>query len=148
MARGPKGNLDNVEALPLVQEPQAAHYAIADELRPGSLATDEAAVWDRIAPHLAMLGRLKPIYVDYLAEYCVVLARLAATRKMLNEDGWTYSSQTRNGYQLKSRPEVAQLNDDWRKMRSMVGSFGLAPAEERALKNIQGELFDDEFDSF
>lgn len=143
MAKGPKGNLDNVSALPLHDEPQAVHYAKSDELRPADLTDAEAEIWNRIGPYLALLGRLKPHYVDFLAEYCRVIVRMAETRRHLDKYGWSYTSEGRNGSQEKMRPEVGQLNDDWRKLRSMVGEFGLAPAAERALKGLaQGDMFD------
>ncbi|WP_430009858.1 P27 family phage terminase small subunit [Methylophaga lonarensis] len=148
MARGPKPNLDNVKQLPMHDEPQAVHIAKAEALRPADLLTDdELKVWDRIAPHLAMLGRLKPHFLDALCEYCRVVRRLADAREYLDEKDWVYVTSGRNGVQYKSRPEVAQLNDDWRKWRSLVGEFGLAPAAERGMKSGQGDLFDD-FDNF
>lgn len=148
MARGPKAKLDNVKALPMHDEPQAIHFAKANALRPGDLLTaDELKVWDRVAPHLAMLGRLKPHFLDALCEYCIVVRRLADARKYLDKEEWIYITVGRNGKQYKSRPEVAQLNDDWRKWRSLVGEFGLAPAAERGMQTGQGDLFDD-FDNF
>lgn len=148
MARGPKPKLDNVSQMPLHDEPQAIHYAKAKDLRPDDLLSEsELKVWDRVAPHLAMLSRLKPHFLDALCEYCRVVSRLADARKYLDDNEWTYVTAGRNGKQFKSRPEVAQLNDDWRKWRSLVGEFGLAPAAERGMQSGQGDLFDD-FDQF
>jgi len=148
MARGRKLNLGNVVGMPQHEEPQASHVARADALRPDDLLTDaELKVWDRIAPELAMLGRLKAHFVDALCEYCRVVRRLSDARQYLDKNDWNYVIEGRNGEQHKSRPEVAQLNDDWRKWRSLVGEFGLAPAAERGMQSGQGDLFDD-FDSF
>jgi P27 family predicted phage terminase small subunit len=134
-------------ALPLHDEPQSVHFAKAKALRPDWLSAAELEVWDRVAPHLVMLGRLKPHFVDALAEYCIVRRRLADARRTLDENDWHYVTSGRNGQQYKTRPEVAQLNDDWRKWRSLVGEFGLAPAAERGVKTNQSDIFDD-FDSF
>ena len=151
MAKGRKPELvtgSKFAALPLHDEPQSIHMARANSLRPSDdLSENELKVWDRIAPTLAMLGRLKPHFVDALAEYCRVVRRLSDARSYLDESDWTYVVSGRNGLQHKSRPEVAQLNDDWRKWRSLVGEFGLAPAAERGMQSGQGDLFDD-FDSF
>jgi len=151
MARGRKQDLknkSNVVAIPLHDEPQAVHFARANALRPADLLSDdELKVWDRMAPQLAMLGRLKPHFVDAFCEYCRVVRRLSDARKYLDESEWTYVVTGRNGQQHKSRPEVAQLNDDWRKWRSLVGEFGLAPAAERGMMSGQGDIFDD-FDNF
>ena len=146
MSRGRKPDLSNVVALPLHDEPQAVHHARAEALKPDWLTEGEIAVWDRIAPELAMIGRLKPHFVDALAEYCIVRRRLSDARKYLDEKDWHYITGGRNGTQYKARPEVAQLNDDWRKWRSLVGEFGLAPAAERGMQSGQSDLFDD-FDS-
>ena len=146
MARGRKQDLSNVVALPLYDEPQAVHVAKAEALKPDWLNADEVAVWDRIAPELVMLGRLKPHFAESLGEYCVVRVRLVNARKELDENDWHYVTSGRNGTQYKARPAVAQLNDDWRKWRSLVGEFGLAPAAERGMSSGQSDLFDD-FDS-
>lgn len=147
MSRGRKPDLSNVVALPLHDDPQAIHIARAADLKPDWLNDDESKVWDRIAPELAMLGRLKPHFADALGEYCVVRVRLIHARKELDEKDWHYVTGGRNGTQYKARPAVAQLNDDWRKWRSLVGEFGLAPAAERGMQAGQSDLFDD-FDNF
>lgn len=138
----------NVEFLDQASdEPNAAHIAIAKKLRPTGLSVAERKFWDATAPQMAMLGRLKPHYAHTYADYCCVVARMAATKKFLDKEGWTYESQTRNGFQIKARPEVGQLNDDWRKWRTFVGMFGLAPSEERNLKSsLQGDMFGDGWD--
>jgi phage terminase small subunit len=135
-------------ALPLHDEPQSVHFARSQALRPDDQLTEsELTIWDRNAPHLAMLGRLKPHFVDAFCEYCRVVRRLADARNTLDKDDWTYVTTGRNGCQHKARPEVAQLNDDWRKWRSLVGEFGLAPAAERGMQSCQNDLFDS-FDEF
>lgn len=147
--KGRKPELVNTNSipLPLHEEPTSVHYAKAKSLRPDDLNDTERKIWDRVAPHLAMLGRLKPHFVDALSEYCRVIRRIMDARKYLDEDDWTYVSQGRQGTQYKSRPEVAQLNDDWRKWRSLVGEFGLAPAAERGMNDVQGDIFS-EFENY
>ena len=148
MMRGPKPvDKGNVTALPLHEEPQAVHFARAEALLPPGLRPEEAVVWMRIAPQLCLLGRLKPHFVDALMEYCVVRVRLAEARRYLDKADWEYVTFGRNGKQHKMRPQVAQLNEDWRKWRSLVGEFGLAPAAERGTVSGQGDIFDD-FEKF
>ena len=150
MAQGRKLNLanSNVAAIPLTDEPQSKHIDTAAKIKKlVYLTDDESAIWDIRAPYLVMLGRLKPHFADAFAEYCRIINRLTEAREYLDKDDWTYVTSGRNGTQYKSRPEVAQLNDDWRKWRSMVGEFGLAPASERGMQSGQADLFDD-FDSY
>lgn len=160
MARGPKADLNkplrnvvmhpsakNVEIMQPTGEPNAAHIQQAKNLRPKTLTLAERKFWDATAPQMVMLGRLKPHFAFAYEEYCIVVIKMRDTRAYLNKNGWTYESETRNGIQIKSRPEVAQLNDDWRKWRSLVGEFGLAPAAERGMKaGPQGDLFGDGWD--
>lgn len=130
-------------------DPNAAHIETATKLRPAGLSAAERKFWNATAPQMVMLGRLKPHYAFAYAQYCEVVVRMAKTKKLLDKEGWTYTSQTRNGKQIKMRPEVGQLNDDWRKWRTFVGMFGLAPSEERNLKgggSPQGDMFGDGWD--
>lgn len=125
----------------------AAHIERAAELKPAELSADESVVWDRIAPELSRLSRLRAHYVDFIAEYCIVKARMDAARIDLDQEQWVYMTTGRHGIQWKSRPEVAQLNDDWRKWNSLVAQLGLSPATELRFNDRQGTLFDgnDEF---
>lgn len=120
------------------------HADRAKALKPRGLNRDEKRVWDRVAPELSRLGRLRPHYVDFIAEYCVVKARMDSTRSDLDKSEWIYKTVGRHGSQLKSRPEVAQLNDDWRKWNSLVAQLGLSPATELRFNDRQGSLFDDD----
>lgn len=122
------------------------HLAQAEKMRPRGFSRPERAVWDRVAPELSKAGRLKALYVDIVAEYCRVVARMAGSRKALDVDGWVRETGGRNGVQLKMRPEVSQLNDDFRKFAAMVKELGLSPASERNLDVTQGDLFGNEFD--
>jgi len=149
MANKADPNKDNVTPFPGSSEmPEEYHVGQAEDLRPDDLKELEAEVWDRIAPELSKLGRLKIIYVDVVAEYCRLVARMAETRKLLDDNKWTYETNGRHGKQEKSRPEVAQLNDDWRKFRSLVGELGLSPSAEKTLSAAQGDLFGNDFNKF
>lgn len=131
----------------ILEENDALHQARAKALMPKGMKADEKRVWLRIAPELHRLGRLKKHFVDFVQEYCVVKCRLDAARIDLDKRDWTYITEGRHGTQHKSRPEVAQLNDDWRKWNSLVAQLGLSPATEQRFNDRQGSLFeDDEFD--
>lgn len=130
-------------------EPTAEHFERAKNLR---LLTDlndsELGVFDRLAPELVRVGRLQVRYLDAFCEYCRIVRRLADAREFLDREEWQYVTSGRNGKQYKSRPQVAQLNDDWRKWRSLVGEFGLAPASDRGFSGAQADMFGDGFDNF
>ena len=148
--KGRKPKLDNVAKHPAAAGNERIDERLrrdaeqqAAELRPWGLGEKAIKIWDRLAPELVLLGRLKPHFVDALAEYCRISVRLADWRQRLDQEEWTYVTTGRNGTQYKSRPEVAQLNDDWRKWRQLTAAFGLTPTDERGLAAMQGDLFDD-----
>ena len=139
---------NNVADFPGAEKPAQYHVAQADALLPDDLTDDESSVWRRIAPELSKEGRLKKMYMDVIAEYCRIVVRMAGAREHLDENEWTYVTTGRHGKQIKSRPEVAQLNDDWRKWRSLVHELGLSPDAERHLADAQADLFGNEFNQF
>lgn len=147
--RGRKPDLNNVARFP-VQEQEAVterkHAEAVDTakaLRPYGMGHGANRIWERLAPEMVLLGRLKPHFADAFGEYCRITAKLAEWRKTLDEGEWTYGISGRNGNQIKFRPEVAQLNQDWLKWKSLVASFGMTPTDERSLAVAQGDLFDD-----
>ena len=125
------------------EEPTQQHIDNARKLRPTGMTAAERKVWDDLAPHLVRLGRLKPHFVHAFRDYCEIEARLRHWRKFLDDEEWQYVTHGRNGVQYKARPQVAQLNDDWRKRHSLRSEFGLTPSAERGFKDNQGDLFDD-----
>lgn len=149
MAKGkhPGAPLSNITRLPLHDEPASIHYAKAEELRPDDLSEAELCVWNRFAPTLVMAGRLEPVYVPAFTEYCRVTARMTELRKRLDAAGWMYEVDGPNGLQKKPFPLAGQYNDDWRKWRSLVGEFGLAPNAARGVAS-NAKNADDGFDQF
>lgn len=145
MANKANPNTGNVAQFPgeFAEKPDEWHAARVAELKPSALGESESLRWDIVAFELSKIGRLKSIYVDVIAEYCRVAERMAQTIEYLDQDdvGWTYITTGRHGRQIKSRPEVAQYNDDWRKWRSLISELGLSPAAEKSLNASQGDLF-------
>lgn len=141
----------NIAHLPVDHDSEAfetMHRDIARQFRPPKMAAAHRKVWDRIAPELSKLGRLKPHHVDVVAEYCYIKVRMDKVRMTLDKEGWTYQTTGRHGVQKKNRPEVAQYNDDFRKWNSLVAQLGLSAATELRFNDRQGSLFDsDEFGS-
>ena len=118
-------------------------YDESNRLRPDSrLESDEIAVWDRIAPLLAAHDYLNDLFVDSLVEYCRVVHSIDKIVKYLHQNGETYNTETRNGLQIKSRPQVGQLNELRRMLRSYVSDFGLSPQARKALEAVQTDIFD------
>lgn len=147
--RGDPGNVVPLHGAPTAEsEARRREVAqrLAADLRPSGMSDAVAAEWDRIAPVLAdpTLNRLKAQFVDVVLEYCRVVVRLRELRALFPGVGdETYEIEGRNGAQIKTRPEVAQINESWRQWRSLVAMLGLSPADARGLVEGQGDLFDD-----
>ena len=118
------------------------HKDAVKKLKPRGLTRDETKVWNRVAFELSKANRLKALYVDTIQQYCVVKARMDELRVDLDNDEWFYTTVGRHGEQWKSKPAVAQLNDDFRKFMQLTAHLGLSPATELRFNAKQGDLFD------
>jgi phage terminase small subunit len=107
-------------------------------MMPAEFDDEHRAFWMGTAPQMLALGRLSAHHVTAYAEYVMCVIRLKKFRQFFGSfDGgrWVYAS----GDMIKCHPLVAQMNDDWRKWRSLLGEFGLAPASERTMiKEFKG----------
>ena len=141
---------NNLAALPGADQDLGDQQARdqSNELRPDDLTEDQQKIWDRVCFELCKIRRMKPLHVDALREYCIITATMQEKRVFMAEPdtGWTYKVSGRNGTQLKTRPEVAHLNELWRQWNSLVAQFGLSPATEIRFNSRQlGLPFDDQW---
>ena len=120
---------------------QARAIARAGQLPPGGLLGEERWAYARLAPPPChpTKDRLNEINIFMFLQLVRSIVRYEHYSVLLKELGETYSAETRNGMQIKSRPEVAQLNETWRQIRALASDFGMTPAAERAL-GAQGQL--------
>ncbi|MFC4214147.1 P27 family phage terminase small subunit [Pseudophaeobacter arcticus] len=139
MARGRKPTEEKV--VPLTDEGVQPHNlqerarARLEELRPEGLTGQLRWTFDRLALPLChpTVDRLKPQHLQPFLQLCKAVVRHDRIELELEELGETYVSQTRNGTQIKARPEVAQLNETFRQIRGLANDFGMTPAAERGL---------------
>jgi len=119
--------------------------SVAVKSRPRGMSKAEQRIWENDIPEYVKINRFKNHYIRFFREYCVVIARMEDIKSYLDKAdiGWTYTTQGRNGAQHKSRPEVAQYNDDWRKLNSLINQIGGSPATDQRFNNLQPSLFDD-----
>ena len=102
------------------------------------------AAWKTITERLAQLELLDKVDAYSIAITCGQWADYVELRKFIAENGRTYQTEGRHGLQLKTRPEVGQLNDLERRLRASFGEHGLTPlARVRVKAPEQGNLFED-----
>lgn len=137
--RGRKPQNSNV--VPLTEDVrrldfEASAKAKAKSLKPRGLDRDVSKVWDRLAPCVChpTVNRLAPHMVEAFVMLCRCIARHERLRTVMEGEGETYETQTRNGTQLKSRPEVGQMNESFRQALTLLRDFGLTPAAERGIR--------------
>lgn len=118
--------------------------ARAAQLRPEGLVDAVRWVYDRLAPALChpTKDRLNEVNVFMFIQLCRAVVRHEQYITLIDELGETYHTKTRNGDQMKSRPEVAQLNETWRQIRALASDFGMTPAAERSIKSNGQMAFD------
>jgi P27 family predicted phage terminase small subunit len=138
--KGRKPNSENV--VPLTGDRPAANFDAfaaqrSRELRPDDLPFDVQAIWDRLAPTLChpTRDRLNEANAFMFEQLCWITSRYERLRLDVRENGETYTTETRNGEQQKSRPEVGQLNETFRQIMTIARDFGMTPASERGLKS-------------
>lgn len=128
----------------------ASAKAKARKLKPRGLDRVVAKVWDRLAPAVChpTVDRLKPHLVEAFRMLCEAVAEYEAYREALSS-GETYAVETRNGLQLKNKPEVGQRNEAFRRALTLLRDFGLTPAAERGIAANQPQgAFDFDEDDF
>jgi phage terminase small subunit len=116
---------------------------IALQSRPRGMSKQEQKVWETDIPAYVKINRLKAHFIRFFKEYCIVVARMEITKANLDKVGWQYKTTGRNGDQFKAQPGVAQYNDDWRKLNSLINQLGGSPATDKRFDNLQPGLFDD-----
>lgn len=149
--RGAKPKLRNVvpmrpDDVDAAKRRRAAQMRLIRKLKPKGLSPELEAEYRRVAEILSepSVDRLKPRFLDTIVEYCRCTVRLNSLRSaMPTLTHEIYRVKTRNGDQVKSHPYVAQVNEEWRKWRSLVAMLGLSPTDERNLLPGQGDLFDE-----
>ncbi|GLQ26124.1 hypothetical protein GCM10007927_09270 [Sulfitobacter pacificus] len=145
MARGRKPQVDVV--VPMAEEGFAGHNheerakERLAELRPEGMPDQLRWTFDRLALPLChpTVNRLSATNVFMFVQLCKAVMRHERIELELEELSETYVSETRSGTQIKSRPEVAQLNETFRQIRGLAGEFGMTPSTERGLSN-SGQL--------
>lgn len=88
----------------------------------GEVASKE---WDRITYELAALGLVTRLDRAALVSYCRAWAAVVKLEKCIDVDGWRVA--TGNGG-WKRNPDVASLNEAWRRIYAMAAEFGMTPA--------------------
>ncbi|CDZ43233.1 Phage terminase protein [Neorhizobium galegae bv. officinalis] len=153
--KGRKPSADNVVPLTDNEGSGGANFEAraiqkARELKPEGLPFTVGVIWDRIAPPLCdpRKNRLNETNVFMFETLCWTIDRHQRLRVDIGDNGETYETETRNGTQQKSRPEVGQLNETWRQIRALASDFGMTPSAERGLQG-GGQLgFDFNNDGF
>jgi P27 family predicted phage terminase small subunit len=81
--------------------------------------------WSRIVPQLERLGLLTLVDRAALAAYCQSWARLRQAEEILNERGFTMTTDKGNEIQ---RPEVSIARNMQQQIRAWAAEFGLTPS--------------------
>jgi len=132
-----------------VEETRERHQRIsierAEELKPDGLPATVSRIWDIMAPgacHPTKNRVTDPLSAQAFAMLCYEIERYHRLDRTLQRHGEVYESETRNGFQLKNRPEVGQRNAAWANAWRAMQDFGMTPATAaRVLNELPPDLF-------
>ncbi|EGT3632348.1 phage terminase small subunit P27 family, partial [Morganella morganii] len=65
----------------------------------------------------------------------------------LDEQGYTYTTESEGGTLIKAHPVAAMKADAWKRIRAMLGEFGMTPAS-RSKVTINTPAEEDPFEAF
>ncbi len=93
------------------------------------------SAWEEIAPILNSMGLLTTADPQALALLCDAYAEYTEARAIVQEEGMTYERTTeKGGTMIMARPEVGIAADAWRRVRAMLGEFGMTPSSRSNVK--------------
>ena len=100
-----------------------------------------------IAGILMAQKRASSTFAEHIALLAQRLEQIQRFQAVLETQGDTYESQTKTGFIIRARPEVAMLSDAMRQAQSLLGELMLNPAS--AMKLAEGHKPQaGEFDDF
>lgn len=110
--------------------------------KPKTLSEAARKVWDEVAPELAELGVLARVDATTLETFCNNLVMMRRLQRFIDENGYSYTTETKNGIMHRQFPEVGILQKCQTQHRAFMSEFGMSPASRTRLPDAsQGDLF-------
>lgn len=96
-----------------------------------------ADAWEFFGAELLKLGVLTVRDGAALELLCDAYAEWRAAREVVQREGMTYESGTKNGHAVIAHPAVRIAADAWRRMHRMLVEFGLTPAARARVTSVR-----------
>lgn len=126
-------------------EPQAKRGKPA---MPKGLDARGRKAWEEMAQLLDDMGVLTVADGMALETLVDAYSEWKKARAVVKKEGQSYKSVGENGgFMLRARPEVAIASDAWRRIKSLLGEFGLTPSSRTKLQAQHGDD-EDPFESW
>jgi len=95
--------------------------------------------WRRLVKVIGPMRVMTKADAVALEEAAYAYADLLQTREVLEEQGYTYESETEDGRVLvRRRPEVEIHGDAWRRLEKMITHFGISPSSRTKVSTLEG----------
>lgn len=114
--------------------------------KPSDLPAKAGELWDQMVKILGDMEVLDVADGLTLEMLCRTYAEWRKSQDVIDKNGGVYASTNREGQKVFRRlPHVAHASDCWKRLRSLIGEFGLSPSSRVRLGSQDGE--DAEFKS-
>lgn len=102
---------------------------------PPWLDENRAELFGEVADYLENMGVLTTVDGHALALLVDAYMDYLECQRVVDREGRTYETvNQRGGIMIRARPEVTMASDAWRRVASMMASFGLEPSSRTKLK--------------
>lgn len=110
---------------------------------PAFLGPEGKREWRALKASLAARGILDSADEKSLGLWAAAWEEYMAARKIVLKKGFSVEVLSSIGEPIeKVNPAVSAMQDAWKRLKSMIGEFGIAPASRAKLKPGKGETKD------
>lgn len=95
--------------------------------------------WKVLLPEIAGRDNFKLGHTFQLEKLCKIYVWSVKLERDIQQSGWTYLSEGRNGVQQKTSPEVAQYNEFLRRIEGYTKMLGLTLYKDKKTGSQKGE---------
>jgi hypothetical protein len=99
--------------------------------------------WNMYLADINNRDNLKPSHLQQLKILCDLSVEYDEISELIQMHGRTYESEGRNGFQIKLRPEIQQLNRVVSEIRAYSSLLGIKLLKDTSVGKVENNEFED-----